>query len=59
MEGSGATVEVFYLGYRGSPVTTQNSGHDRFPPVANSWGTIRPMPGMSPPLQTEDEGSPT
>jgi hypothetical protein len=28
-------VGVKYLGYRGSPVTAQNSEYDRFPPETN------------------------
>ncbi len=46
--GLGATVGVMYLGYRGLPVTAQNSGYDWFPPMANGWGTIHPVPGNGP-----------
>jgi hypothetical protein len=31
---------VWYPGYRGSLVITQNSGYDRFPLATNNWGTI-------------------
>jgi hypothetical protein len=36
-------VGVIYPGYRGLPVTTQNSGYDQFVPAANGWGTIHPI----------------
>jgi hypothetical protein len=52
-------VRVLYPGYRGSPVMTQNSGYDRFPPAANDWETIHPVSDMAPPLQAEEEGPPT
>jgi hypothetical protein len=58
-EGSGTTVEVWYPGYHGSPVTAQSSGQDRFPPVASGWGTIHLIPDTSPPIQDEEEGPPT
>jgi hypothetical protein len=41
-------IGVIYLGYPGLSVMGQNSGYDRFPPVANSWGTIHPVPGDDP-----------
>jgi hypothetical protein len=34
-----------YPGYRGPPVMAQTSGYDRFPPAANGWGIIHPVPG--------------
>jgi hypothetical protein len=52
-------VGVKYPGYRGSPVTTQNFGYDRFPPAVNDWGTIHPIPDKAPPIQAEEEGLPT
>jgi hypothetical protein len=51
MEGSGATIEVKYPRYHGPLFTTQNSGHGRFPPAANGWGTIHTVPNKAPPLQ--------
>jgi hypothetical protein len=59
MEGPGATIGVKYPGYRKSPVIAQNFGYDRFPPAANDGGTIHPVSDKAPPLQAEDEGSPT
>jgi hypothetical protein len=44
-----------YPGYNWLPVTAQSFGHDRFPPAANGWGTIHPVPDMIPPLQVEEE----
>jgi hypothetical protein len=38
-------IGIRYPGYRGPPVTAQNSGYDRFPLEVNSWGTIHPIPG--------------
>jgi hypothetical protein len=38
-------VRVMYPGYSEPLVPTQNFGYDRFPPVANSWGTIYPITG--------------
>jgi hypothetical protein len=58
MEGSGVTVRVLYLGYRGSPVTAQNLGYDDFPLAANGWGTLHPIPDMAPPLLAEEDGPP-
>jgi hypothetical protein len=46
-------------GYDGSPVKAKNSKYDRFPPVANSWGTIHPVLDLAPPLLAEEEGPPT
>jgi hypothetical protein len=43
-------VGVKYLGYYGPLIMTQNSGYDRFPPVANGWETIHPIPDKAPPL---------
>jgi hypothetical protein len=43
-------VGVLYPRYRWSLVTAQNSGYDRFPPVANGWGTTHSVPDMAPPL---------
>jgi hypothetical protein len=37
----------------------QNFGYDRFPPIANDWGTIHLMPNMALPLLAEEEGPPT
>jgi hypothetical protein len=59
MEGLGATIGVMYLGYRWSPVMTQNFWHDRFPPVASGWGTIQLILDMALPLQGEEGGPPT
>jgi hypothetical protein len=42
------TIGVMYPGYRGPPITTQNSRYDRSPPEANTWGTTQPVPGNSP-----------
>jgi hypothetical protein len=41
-------VGVIYPGYRRPPIMTQNSGYNRFPPTANSWGTIHPVPENGP-----------
>jgi hypothetical protein len=46
-------------GYHGSPVTAQKSGYDRFPPVANSWGTTHPILDMAPQLLVKEDGPPT
>jgi hypothetical protein len=43
----------------GSPVTSQEIGYDRFPMVANGWGTKHPLPNAVPPLLTEEDGPPT
>jgi hypothetical protein len=51
-----SSVRVYYPGYRGPLVTTQNSGYDWFPPVTNGWGTIHPIPDMTLPLLAEEEG---
>jgi hypothetical protein len=56
MEGSGPTIGVLYPGYRGSLVTAQNSGYNRFPLAANDWETMHPIPDIAPPLQGEEEG---
>jgi hypothetical protein len=58
-EGSEAIVRAKYPGYRGPPVTTQNSGYDWFCPAANDWGTIHLIPDKTPPLQAKVEGPPT
>jgi hypothetical protein len=58
-EGLEATVEVLYPRYRGSPVTAYKSEYDLFPPVANNWGIIHPIPDMAPPLLAEEVGPPT
>jgi hypothetical protein len=34
--------------YHRSPITAQNFGYDQFPPVANGWGTIYPIPNKAP-----------
>jgi hypothetical protein len=52
----GATVGVLHPKYRESPITAQNSRHDRFPPAANGWRTIHPMSDMTPQLQAKEEG---
>jgi hypothetical protein len=52
-------VGVKYPGYRRSPVKAQNSEYDWFPPAANDWGITHPIPNRAPPLQAEEEGSPT
>jgi hypothetical protein len=36
----------------------QDSGHGRFRPVANGWGTIHLITDMAPPLQAKEEGPP-
>jgi hypothetical protein len=43
-----AFLSVIYPRYRGPQVTTQNSGYDRPPPVANGWGIIHPILGNDP-----------
>jgi hypothetical protein len=58
-EGLGATIRVLYPGYRGSSVTAQKSGFDRFPPVTHGWGTNQPIPDKVPPLLSEEEWPPT
>jgi hypothetical protein len=55
--GLRGTIRVKYPGYHGSSIMAQNSRYDRFPPVANSWGTIHPVPHRAPPLQAEEEGA--
>jgi hypothetical protein len=52
-------VGVLYPRYHGSPITAQNSDYDRFPPAVNRWGTIHPVPNMTPSLLAKEEGSPT
>jgi hypothetical protein len=52
-------VGVLYPRYRGLPVMTQKYGYDRFPPVADGWRTMHPIPGMVPPLLAEEEAPPT
>jgi hypothetical protein len=59
MEGSVATVEVLYPGYRRSPVTTQKSRYDQFPRVTHCWGTKHPIPDKDHPLLAEEAGPPT
>jgi hypothetical protein len=49
-------VGVLYPGYRGSLVMVQKSGYNWFPLVANSWGTIHPVPDMTPLLMVEEGG---
>jgi hypothetical protein len=51
-------VGVKYPGYHRPPVTTQNSRYDWFPPVANGWGAIHPVPDKALPLQAEVEEPP-
>jgi hypothetical protein len=53
-DGSGATARAKYPVYYGLLVAAQNSVYDRFPQVANGWGTIHPIPDKTPPLQTEE-----
>jgi hypothetical protein len=36
-----------------------NSGYDRFPPVANGWGMIHPIPDKALALLDEEEVPPT
>jgi hypothetical protein len=52
-------VGVKYPRYCGSPVTTQNSGYDRFPLVSNGWGTIHPIQDKAQLLHAEEGGPPT
>jgi hypothetical protein len=59
MEGLEAIVRVLYLGYRRMLVRTYKSRYDRFPLVANGWGTIDHIPDMAPTLLIEVEGPPT
>jgi hypothetical protein len=47
-EGSVVTVGVIYHGYHGLPFTAQNTRYDRFPPAANDWRTIHPIPENDP-----------
>jgi hypothetical protein len=54
-----ATVGVLYPGFHGLPVTTEKSIYDQFPPVANRWETMHPIPDMAPPLLAEEERPPT
>jgi hypothetical protein len=42
MKDSGATVGVWYLGYRETSVTTHSFRYDRFPPPANDWKPYNP-----------------
>jgi hypothetical protein len=58
MKGSGATIRVLYPGYRGSPVTAQEFGYDRFPPTTNDWGTMHPVPDTTPPLLCKEDRPP-
>jgi hypothetical protein len=51
-----ATIRVKYPEYRGSPITVQNFGYGLFPPAANGWETIHPIPDKAPSLQAEEEG---
>jgi hypothetical protein len=51
--------QVLVPQYHRSPVMTQKSGYDRFPPATNCWGTVHPVPDSTPPLLTEEEGQPT
>jgi hypothetical protein len=48
LEINNSFVGVMYLGYCVPPVTAQNSGYDRFLPVANDWGIIHHVPGNDP-----------
>jgi hypothetical protein len=41
-------VGEIYPWYSGPPIMAQNSGYDRFPPAANGWRTIHPVPGNDP-----------
>jgi hypothetical protein len=52
-------VGILYPGYRVSLVTTHKSGYDQFPPAANGWRTIHPIPDMASPHVTEKEGPST
>jgi hypothetical protein len=52
-------VGVLYPGYRGLPITAHKSGHNRFPPAANGWGTKHPIPDTVQPLLAEEEEPPT
>jgi hypothetical protein len=45
--------------YCGSSVTAQNSGYGWFPPAAIGWETIHSVPDNPPPLQAEEEETPT
>jgi hypothetical protein len=45
------------LGYRGSPVTAQQPGHDCFLYRQNGWETMHPVPDTAPPLLDREEGS--
>jgi hypothetical protein len=47
-------VGVLYPGYRGSLVTTEKSGYDRFTPAANGWRTINIVLDMTPALLTKE-----
>jgi hypothetical protein len=42
------SVGVLYPGYCGSPVMTQNSRYELFPPVTNCWGTIHLVSDKAP-----------
>jgi hypothetical protein len=55
----GATIGVWYLGYRGPPVMTQKSRYDQFPSVADNWRTKHPVSDMVPPLLAEEKGQAT
>jgi hypothetical protein len=57
MEGSGATIEVLYPGYR-RPLITAPKHLDMtiLPPGANDWGVTHPIPGRVRPLLVEGEG---
>jgi hypothetical protein len=51
-------VRILYPVYRRPMVMAQDFGYDWFPPTANGWGTMHPIPDIAPPLQTEEEGPP-
>jgi hypothetical protein len=50
-----SNVGVLYSRYHGSPITTQKSGYDRFPPAAHGWGTNHPIPDKASPLLVEKD----
>jgi hypothetical protein len=49
-------IVVLYPRYRGSSVTAQKLGNDRFPSATSDWGTIHPIPDMALSLQDEEAG---
>jgi hypothetical protein len=51
-------VGVFYPKYHRPPLMVHSSEYDRFPPVANGWGTIHSISDMAPPLLAKEEGPP-